>query len=358
MELRACGTTGLQLSALGLGCWQFGGGAYWGESDQQTVTTLVHTAVDSGLTYFDTAEMYNEGRSEEFLGKALKGIPRDRVVVGSKVWPTNMHPTTLREHCEASLKRLDMDYVDIYMLHWPLNPRTYPLFADTSRTGLSGTGDNTLDAPLLEDVVAMLLQLQQEGKIRHLGLSNYGTERLREIQQIGGTYVVNQIIYNLITRAAEIEVLPFCQQAGIGTIAYLVLMQGILTDKYATLDDIPDWYIRTRHFSSQRTPKSRHGGPGAEAELIQALQGIRSLAAECDCTTAELALKWTVANPDLTCALAGTQNIERLKANIEAVEAPLSADVLERLNTITQPLKEKLGPGLDLFESVENDRTR
>jgi predicted aldo/keto reductase-like oxidoreductase len=78
MELRVCGTTGLQLSVLGYGCWQFGGGAYWGESDQQTVTALVRTAVDAGITYFDTAEMYNEGRSEEFLGNALKGIPRPR----------------------------------------------------------------------------------------------------------------------------------------------------------------------------------------------------------------------------------------------------------------------------------------
>jgi aryl-alcohol dehydrogenase-like predicted oxidoreductase len=310
------------------------------------------------MTYFDVAELYNEGRSEEFLGKALKGIPRDRVIVGSKVWPTNMHPASLRKHCEASLTRLDMDYVDIYMLHWPLHPRTYPIFADTTKAGLSGTHDTALDIPLLEDVVDTLLPLQQSGKIRYLAVSNHGVERLQEIQQIGGAYVVNQVIYNLITRAAEMDLFPFCQQAGIGTIAYMVLMQGLLTDKYDTLDEIPDWYARTRHFDSQRTPKTRHGGPGAEPELVQALQEIRALAAECGCTTADLALKWTVANPAITCALVGTQNMTRLKANIAAVEEPLSADVIERLNTITLPLKEKLGPGLDVFESVENDRTR
>lgn len=360
MELRTCGTTGLKLSALGLGCWQFGGGDYWGESEQGNVTNIVHKAVDLGVNYFDTAEMYNEGRSEEFLGKALKDVPRDKVVVGSKIWPTNMRPQTLREHCEASLKRLNMDYMDIYMIHWPLNPRTYSLFADTSKTGVGGGDEQSqsLEVPVLEDAVAILVQLQQEGKIRYLGLSNYGVERLKEIQQIGGTYAVNQLIYNLVTRAAEIEILPYCEQKGVGVIAYMVLMQGLLTDKYTTLDGLQDWYTRTRHFDSTRNPKSRHGGPGAEAELVQALQEIRVIAKECGYTTADIALKWAVAAQGLTCALVGTQNLHRLENNVKILEPPLSQELIDRLNRMSQPLKEKLGPGLDIFDSLEHDRTR
>lgn len=358
MELRVCGTTGLKLSALGLGCWEFGGGEYWGESDQQNVTAIVHKAVELGINYFDTAELYNDGRSEEFLGRAFKGLPRDSFVVGSKIWPANMQPSTLREHCEASLRRLDLDYLDLYMIHWPLTPRTYPMFANTAKTGVGSGNEIASEMPTLDEAVGTLLALQEEDKIRHLGVSNYGVERLQEIQQVGGTYAVNQVIYNALTRAAEDEVLPYCQQQGIGVIAYMVLMQGLLTDKYTSLDEIPDWYTRTRHFAAQRNPKSRHGGRGAEPELVQALNDLRTIAQDYGCSLADLALHWAVAAPGMTCALVGTQKVERLIHNVKTLETPLPAEVYERIARITQPLKDALGPGLDVFESVERDRTR
>ncbi len=169
---------------------------------------------------------------------------------------------------------------------------------------------------------------------------------------------MNQLVYNLLTRAAEMEILPCCQQVGTGVIAYMVLMQGLLTDKYANLDEIPDWYVRTRHFNCKRTERCRHGEGGAEAEMLQALQDIRGIAKECGLTTADIALKWTVAAKGITCALVGTQNLKRLEANVKAVEEPLPDELIERLNTVTQALKEKLGPSLDIFESVANDRTR
>jgi myo-inositol catabolism protein IolS len=356
MELRNCGTSDLKLSALGLGCWEFGGGEYWGESDQDNVSRIVHRAIDLGITYFDTAELYNGGRSEEFLGKAMQGVPRDRVVVGSKIWPTNLRPKTLAEHCEASLKRLGMDYVDVYMIHWPWNPEA---FGSLANTGLSSGDQKANQEPFfLEDTVDILLRLQEQGKIRHLGLSNHGVTRFKEIQSIGGKYVVNQLVYNLLTRAAEMEILPYCRQVGTDVIAYMVLMQGLLTDKYSNFDEIPDWYVRTRHFDCKRTERCRHGEKGAEAETIQALQGIRAIARECGVTIADIALKWAVAAKGITCALVGTQNLKRLEANVKAVEEPLPDEIIKRLNTLTQALKDKLGPGLDIFESIENDRTR
>ncbi len=351
MERRSCGVSGLELSVLGLGCWQFGGGDYWGQSDQVNVDDVVRVALDGGINYFDTAELYNDGRSEVFLGKALEGIARDRIVVGSKVWPTHLHPDTLRKHCEASLQRLAMEYVDIYMIHWPLYERSYPLFSP------AGEDTVTPSVPLLEDVVDMQLQLQSEGKIKHLGLSNYGVERCEELRHIADRFAVNQLVYNLVTRAAEYAVLPYCEQARMGVITYMTLMQGLLTDLYQTLDDIPDWYTRTRHFNSERNPKTRHGEAGVESILVPALQAIRTIAYECHLTTAELALRWTIANQQVTCALVGTQNPKRLKANIEAANEPLPAEVVHRLNTVTEALKGSLGPGLDIFENVQRDRT-
>ena len=347
MELRRCGTSDLKLSVLGLGCWAFGGGEYWGESDQKNVTQLVHRAVDVGLNYFDTAEGYNDGRSETFLGEALKDVPRDKVVIGTKIWPHHLYPDTLAEHCEASLKRLGTDYVDMYMIHWPIGPLSIGQAIRAER-GL----------PSLDDTVAILQELQQQGKIRRLALSNFGVSKFEDIKACGGEYVSNQLIYNLLTRAAEMEVLPYCQQHGVGVIAYMVLLQALLTDKYKNLDEMPELHTRIRHFDSKRTPLCRHGEEGAESETMQALTAIRAIARECGMSTADLALRWTVANPAVTCTLVGTQNVSRLEANAKAVEQPLPQDIVERLNAATATLKAKLGPSLDVFESAENDRTR
>jgi myo-inositol catabolism protein IolS len=356
-EQRPCGPTGPALSVLGLGCWQFGGGAYWGPSDQDEVTRIVHTAIDSGVNYFDTAEMYNEGRSEQFLGTALKETSRDRVIVGTKIWPTHLHAPTLRQHCEASLTRLGMDHVDIYMVHWPLHPQTYPLFTDVSKQGVSGQNDKATTVPRLDEAVQTLLQLQAEGKIRHLGLSNYGVTRLQEIREHGGDYVVDQVAYNLVTRAPEHDLMPYCQKTRTGIITYMTLMQGLLTDRYHNLDQIPNWYTRTRHFNCQRNAKTRHGEPGAEETLLSALTGIKDVARQCACSTAELALRWVIARPQVTCALVGTHSTERLQANLKAATTPLPPDIVTRLDDITHPLKEELGSSLDIFESTQNNRT-
>ena len=357
VEQRPCADTGPLLSVLGLGCWPFGGGDYWGPSDVHDVTRLVRQALDWGINTFDTAEMYNEGRSEEFLGKALQGVDRDQVIVNTKVWPTHLRPQALREHCEASLRRLALDYADLYMIHWPLHERSYPLFADVSKQGVSGRTEDPSDIPRLEDAVDTLLDLQTEGKIRSLGLSNYGVERLEEIQGLGGAYAIDQVAYNLLTRAAEDKLMPFCAKTGVGIMAYMVLMQGLLTDRYATLDEIPDWYTRTRHFNCQRNAKTRHGESGAEGLLIQALQGIRRIARDNGYTTAELSLKWVIANPNITCALVGTHSLESLEKNVKAAQEPLAPEILDQLNAVTLPLKQKLGPGLDIFESSKNDRS-
>src|SRR5690606_5455375 len=124
MEYREIKNGDLKLSIIGTGCWSFGGGEYWGSQDQNDVNDVVHASVGFGINYFDTAEAYNDGRSETSLGIAMKGIPRDKLVIGTKVSPSNCYRDTLIEHCEGSLRRLETDYIDIYMIHWPIHPHS------------------------------------------------------------------------------------------------------------------------------------------------------------------------------------------------------------------------------------------
>ena len=146
-----------------------------------------------------------------------------------------------------------------------------------------------------------------------------------------------------------------CWQLGGGD--YMTLMQGLLTDKYRTLDDVPDWYTRTRHFNAQRNARTRHGEAGAEAELSRVLQGLRGLAKESGLSTAALAVQWVVAQAGVSCALVGTHSLTSLKQNVTAAATPLMPDLLEELNRLTEPLKQHLGRGLDIFENAQQDRT-
>ena len=118
------------MSQLGTGCWSFGGGDYWGEQNQKDVNNVVHASVDMGINYFDTAEAYNEGRSESSLGEAIHGIPRDKIIIGTKISPSNCYKKTLIKHCHASLKRLRTDYIDLYMIHWPIHPHSIRHFTN------------------------------------------------------------------------------------------------------------------------------------------------------------------------------------------------------------------------------------
>lgn len=347
MEIRACGTSGLKLSALGVGCWSFGGGEYWGEQDQKDVDEVVRRAVDLGITFFDTAEVYNQGRSEESLGRAIRGLSRDKLIIGSKISPSNVHPEVLPRHCEASLRRLGTDYLDFYMVHWPITPHSIRHFTDEEGT-----------CPSVEDAFSVLRRLQQAGKIRHLGVSNFSAAKLEEAMKTGATIVANELPYSLVARAIEYEILPFCRQRKVGVVGYMPLWQGLLTDRYASLRALSPWRRRTRHFDARKNELARHGEIGAEEESWQVVLNVRNLARQLGLTTSELALKWALANPNIACVLAGARNCAQLQANVAATARPLDAEVVEKLNRATAELKKKMGLGFDFFESTGNDRTR
>ncbi len=350
MERRQCGRSDLRLSALGLGCWSFGGGAYWGETDQRAVGAVVRRAVELGINYFDAAEAYNDGRSEESLGQALRGLPRDRLLIGSKVSPSNCYADTLPRHCEASLRRLALDYVDLYMIHWPIHPHSIRHFTQDERV--------IRNPPRVEEALAALLRLREQGKIRRIGVSNFGVERLDEALRLCPDLVVNQLPYSLLARGIERAILPRCRRLGVGVIGYMVLLQGVLADLYPTLEDVPPYQRRTRHFAAERSPLSRHGEAGAEDETNAALAAIRAVARECGLTMPALATKWALAGEGISCCLVGARSVQKLEEDVQAAAEPLPLDIIRRLNRETQPLMDKLGESFDLYESVANDRTR
>lgn len=347
MELRACGRSGPKLSVLGLGCWAFGGGDYWGRQDQADVDAVVRRAFEGGVSYFDTAEAYNDGRSESSLGRALRGLPRDRVVIGTKISPAHVQPDTLPRRCEASLRRLGTDYVDLYLVHWPVTLPAIRHFAP-----------GATECPVVDDAFAALLHVQEQGKARHVGVSNHSLARLDEGLRCCPSIVANQLPYNLLSRAIEWEALSGSVARGVGVIGYMALLQGVLTDAHPTLADVRPWQRRTRHFDARGAAGARHGLPGEEQATQDALGLLRALCREQGQTLSELALAWTIANQDLACSLVGSRSVAQLEANLRAVERPLAPDVLARLDEITRPLKERLGPSFDYYESPENDRTR
>ncbi|HYG23759.1 MAG TPA: aldo/keto reductase [Verrucomicrobiae bacterium] len=347
MEMRKCGHHGLELPVLGMGAWSYGGGDYWGPQDQKDVDTVVRCAIDHGCNFFDTAEAYNSGTSETSLGAALRGIPRDQVLIGTKISPSNTEPRKLLAHCEASLRRLQTDYVDLYMVHWPITPHAIRHFTA-----------QPIPTPSVTDAFETLMRLQAEGKIRHIGVSNFGREKIDEALATGAKIVINELPYSLLTRAIELEILPHCRTHGIGVLGYMSLMQGVLADKFRTIADIPVSRRRTRHFDSRRNPQCRHGMPGVEAELTEALQAIRSIATREHLTVSELALKWAFGGDGITSSLCGSRTIEQFQANYHAASEPLLPDVRRELNAVTDPLLAKLGPSFDYYEHPDNDRTR
>lgn len=344
---RRCGRHALELPALGMGCWAFGGGDYWGSQSQQDVDAVVRAAVEQGCRFFDTAEVYNGGASETSLGIALAGLPRDQVIIGSKISPSNTSPQDVAAHCEASLRRLKTDYVDLYMVHWPITAHSIQHFAHPPAS-----------VPSVAEAFAALDRLKRQGKIRWIGVSNFGREKLAEALATGVEIVINELPYSLLARAIEFEILPYCQEQGVGVLGYMSVLQGVLTDTYPTLADLPEWRRRTRHFDSKSSPKIRHGLPGAEAETMAALDAIRAVARRAGMSTQELALKWAFSRPGITSSLCGSRNVRQLNENIAAATAPLAPALVAELDRITAPLKRTLGPSFDYYEHPDNDRTR
>lgn len=338
----------ISISRLGMGCWSFGGGEYWGEQSQKDVETVVHKAIDNGVNFFDTARMYNKGESEKSLGLALKSH-RHQAIVCSKVSPAKAYYKTLKEECEISLKSLRTDYIDIYMMHWPINPFGIKHFTEDPEV--------IANPPTAKEAFEALSDLKKEGKIRAVGVSNFGVSQVKEAVELCPDLAANEVTYNIISRAIESEIMPFCKEKNISVITSMSLMQGVLTGRYAKIEDIPYNQAHSRHFKNERGQgTSRHYEDGAEDEIIEVLKTLVEIAADLNISVAQLSIAWVFANEQVDCALLGSRNEAELLENIKAAEIKLPRDVVEKINAVSLPVLQKLGNNADYYENTKNSR--
>lgn len=318
MRYRAIGQSGISASVVAFGSWAIGGWL-WGGADEADAVEAIHAAIDGGINFIDTAPMYGMGHSEEIVGKAIKGR-RDKVILATKcglIWDGTgrgvykfsttetglsdsgsmkvyqyLGPKSIRTELEASLKRLNVDYIDLYQTHWQ-DPTT-PI-AETMET---------------------LLDLKREGKIRAIGCSNITTAQMDEYRA-AGQLDVDQELYSMLDRGHEQDNLPYCAEHNMAFLAYSPLAQGLLTGKIDA----------SRKFDKDdlRRYQPRFGAKN-RARIDAMLETFKPLAEKYDCTLGQLAIGWTLAQPGCTHALVGARNAEQALENLKGGDVVISPE--------------------------------
>jgi aryl-alcohol dehydrogenase-like predicted oxidoreductase len=329
MQYRTLGRSDISVSAVALGCWVFAGDSTWGPQDVNESIATVHAALDAGVNFFDTAEGYGGGDSESILGRALAGR-RHEAVIATKVSRAHLAGDEVQRACERSLRRLQTDYVDLYQIHWP--SRTVPL----------------------EETVEALERLREQGKVRALGVCNFGVGDLSDLLE-PDRFESNQLPYSLLWRAIEYDIQQKCIDNGMGILCYSSLTQGLLTGKFATPDEVPAGRARTRHFSPAR-PQVRHGEAGCEAETFAALERIRSIGEEVGQPMARLAVAWLLHQPGVTSVIAGARRPDQIRQTAQAADVALSTETISALSAATEDVKRIIGPNPDMWQSQSRFR--
>lgn len=325
MKYNKLGNTGVVVSEFSLGCWPFAGGSVWGHQDVGDSIATVHAALDAGITTFDTAEGYNdEHHSEEVLGRALGGR-RPEAVIATKLSGPHLAGGEVEAACDASLKRLGTDVIDLYQVHWPNH-----------------------DIPV-EETYRALEALVRKGKVRALGVCNFATTDLGDLLA-AGAIVTDQLPYSLLWRAIEDAILPKCRENGIGIVCYSPLSQGLLTGRYSNADEVPDGLSRSRLFRPDR-PLAKHSDPGVEDEVFEAIREIGKVADELGQPMANVALAWVRQQEGVATLLVGARNTGELERNMPALDLVLDDDVVRRLSELTEPVKTYLNGNADMWSS-------
>ncbi|MCX6917549.1 MAG: aldo/keto reductase [Verrucomicrobiota bacterium] len=323
MKTKSLGSSGLNASIVGLGAWVLGGGQLWGKDtdDAESVRTI-QAALDLGINLIDTAPGYGWGRSEQVVGRALKGR-RDKAVVATKcgLWwddsrgsyfadldgrkvNRSLRPDTIQVEIENSLRRLDIDCIDLYQTHWPSAPPDFTPIADT---------------------MAMLLKLKDQGRIRAIGVSNVSLDELKE-NALCGAVATDQFRYSMLHREAEKDILPYCARNNIGTLTYMSLEQGLLTGKIGM-----DRQFAPGEFRSN-TAWNDWLIPANRRRVLNLLASWEDLTAHYQCTVSQLVIAWTAAQPGVTHVLAGARNLTQLAENAKAAELNLEPADLARIH--------------------------
>lgn len=319
MEERQIGRSGILCSALGLGCWAIGGGTWWGDNDDQMSVDTILRAVDLGVNWIDTARVYGFGHSEEVVGRALRELPRDKVILSTKCalqWYDqggeahfsregktvyrDLSPRAIRRDLEVSLKTLGTDYIDVLYTHWQC--KTYGL------------------VPVAE-TMGELLKMKQEGKIRAIGASNVDLRILKDYVDAGQLDVIQEKL-SILDRKPESELLPFCEEHGVSLQTYSPIEQGLLAGK------IPNDYVLPEG-------SARQGKLWWKPENIplvnQMLEGWKTLAEKYGCSLANLAVKWnSMLSPSIH-VLCGARKLSQIEDTARSLEIPLSQEDFLRM---------------------------
>ena len=310
MNTRQLGMNGPKLSEVGFGAWAVGGPWKfgWGKTDDGESIGAIRKGIDLGINWIDTAAVYGLGHSEEVVGKAVARI-RHRVFIATKcsqVWDetgivrTHAGAQSIRQELEASLRRLKTEYIDLYQIHWP--DRETPV----------------------EETWAEMARLQQEGKIRYLGVCNFGVDLLRRCEQVAHVQSL-QPIYNLIERDIEKDILPYCRTHGIGIVAYSPMQSGLLTgsfDKTRLASD--DW--RIVHSEKFREPKYSRG--------LRMVESLRPIAGRYGKTVGQLAVSWVLMNDAITSAIVGARTSSQVEQNVAASGWRIDAADMQRIGEL------------------------
>ena len=307
--MHTLGRSGLEVSALGLGCNNFGA-----RLDEQGSIAVVHACLDAGVTFFDTADTYGDGQSEEIFGRAL-GERRDEVVVATKFsgghgpYRGGASRKVVMAACERSLRRLGTDYIDVYYQHFP-DPKT--------------PATETLAA--LDDLVAA-------GKVRYVATSNFAGWQIAVAEHVarargGNRPVANQCEWNLLRRGVESEVVPACAALGIAVVPYFPLASGLLTGKYRRGEPAPE---------GTRLANSALFASWATTAVFDAVDRLAAIGEQYGRTLLELAVGWLAAQPTVPSVLVGATRPEQVTANARACEVQLSAEELAAVSAATAP---------------------
>ncbi|HEY0808620.1 MAG TPA: aldo/keto reductase [Longimicrobiales bacterium] len=317
MQKRRLGNSDMEITPIGFGSWAIGGPAKgwdysWGPQDDQTAIDAIHRALDLGINWIDTAAVYGLGHSEELVGRAVKSYSGKRPLVFTKCglpWdehgdtPRRITAASVRKECEGSLRRLQVETIDLYQIHWP-----------------------TDDPRENEEGWRTMAELQREGKARWIGLSNWNVEQMRMALQIAPVTAL-QPPYSLLNRTIEKEILPFCQQNGIGVIVYAPMGSGLLTgamtrERVASLPDT-DWRKKDARFQGENL-----------ARALRIVEQLRAIGDSHGHTPAEVAIAWTLAHPAVTGAIVGGRNGKQVEETVRAVDLKLSFDEMGGLNAL------------------------
>lgn len=314
MQTVKFGKTGMEITPIGFGAWAIGGGGWaaaWGPQDDDEAVGAIRRAVELGVNWVDTAAVYGLGHSEELVAQALKSVPEsERPYVFTKcslVWDGEgdisnvLEKDSVKRECEESLRRLQTDVIDLYQIHWP-RPDEY-----------------------IEEGWEAMAELKDEGKVRHIGVSNFDVSQMERIAEIAPVETL-QPPYNMLNRGVEEEILPYCGENDIGVIVYSPMRSGLLTGKMTPerVANLPsdDWRRNAQDFQEPRLSRN--------LELVELLEEI---GADHGFSPGEVAIAWTLRQPAVTAAIVGGRRPDQVDGIIGAAELRLSEDELDRIES-------------------------